>query len=158
MAADRVPAPVIHSSADNGITVNVDDHGRGDDYLAITQALAEAKRKRAGRLVFAKRIRDNRFHDHRGRGVYLSAKNVCIENNLFSTSPSMAIAVSSAEDVAIRNNRFENVGYARDPQAGRAIGHEYRGEISVVATYDKVTVEGSTWTDMNHDHELVWFE
>ncbi len=62
------------------------------------------------------------------------------------------------ERVAIRNNRFENVGYARDPQTGRPIGREYRGEISVVGTYDDVTVEGSTWGDMDNDHELVWFE
>lgn len=85
-------------------------------------------------------------------------RNVLVEDNVFSTSPSMAILVTAAEDVAIRNNRFENVGYARDPQAGRPIGREYRGEISVVGTYDDVTVEGSTWGDMDNDHELVWFE
>jgi hypothetical protein len=85
-------------------------------------------------------------------------RNVLVEDNVFGTSPSMAILVTAAEDVAIRNNRFENVGYARDPQAGRPIGREYRGEISVVGTYDDVTVEGSTWDDMDNDHELVWFE
>jgi hypothetical protein len=54
--ASRVPAPVIHAPEDNRVTVNVDEYSRGDDSLAITEAVAEAKRKRAGRLVFAKRV------------------------------------------------------------------------------------------------------
>lgn len=100
----------------------------------------------------------NIFPQATGFASVCEVRNVVVEDNLFSTSPSMAILVTAAEGVAIRNNRFENVGYARDPQAGRAIGHEYRGEISVVGTYDDVTVEGNTWTDMNNDHERVWFE
>lgn len=85
-------------------------------------------------------------------------RNVLVEDNLFSTSPNMAILVSSAKDVVIRNNRFENVGYGRDPHFGRKIGHDYLGEISVVGAYDNVTVDGSTWIDMNNNRELVWFE
>jgi len=117
--------------------------------------------------VVGKGIPDDSWQAKREKGVFpqpsgfaatCETRNVVVEDNLFSTSPSMGILVSAAEDVAIRNNRFENVGYARDPQAGRSIGHEYRGEISVVGTYDGVTVEGSTWIDMDDDHERVWFE
>lgn len=93
-----------------------------------------------------------------GFAATCEARNILVEDNLFSTSPTMAILVTAAADVAIRNNRFENVGYARKPEAGRPLGHEYRGEISVVGTTDEVTVEENTWIDMNDDHERVWFE
>lgn len=118
-------------------------------------------------VLAGKGISDDHWKAKREKGVYpeptgfaetCEVRNILVEDNLFSTSPSMAILVTAAADVAIRNNRFENVGYARDPQAGRPIGHEYRGEISVVGAYDDVTVEGSTWVDMDNDHELVWFE
>jgi hypothetical protein len=243
---------VVEDVVQDGMALVVRLRKDGDFELPL-ESLCGNFTRRAERVA----IRDNRFHDHRGRGVYLSAKDVCIESNvmenlqnaavivtaesyeffmgfmtenvvirgnrfidaardrrnprvaaaepamlnitavagkgipddywkakrekgifpqpsgfaatceikhivvednLFSTSPSMAILVTAAEDVAIRNNRFENVGYARDPQAGRAIDYEYPGEISVVGTYDDVTVEGSTWIDMDNDHELVWFE
>ena len=112
-------------------------------------------------------IRDDYWKDKRQRGRFpqpagfapvCEIRNVLVEDNLFSTSPNMAILVSSAKDVAIRNNRFENVGYGRDPRVGSTIGHLFLGEISVVGAYDNVTVEGSTWIDMDNDHELVWFE
>lgn len=99
MAADRVPASVIHAPADNGIDSN------------------------GCTLV---------FHSIK-TGVFVNDCNRFIEV-------------------------VKNTQNARDAQAGRPLGHEYRGEISVVGTYDDVTVEGSTWTDMNNDHELVWFE
>jgi hypothetical protein len=117
--------------------------------------------------VAGKGISDDYWKAKREKGVYpqpsgfaatCETRSIVVEGNLFSTSPNMAILVTAAEGVAIRNNRFENVGYARDPQAGRPLGHEYRGEISVVGTYDDVTVEGNTLTDMNSDHEQVWFE
>jgi hypothetical protein len=85
-------------------------------------------------------------------------RNVLVEDNLFSSSPNMAALISSSKDVLITNNRFENVGYRRDPNAGKQIGHIFPGEISVVGTYENVTVEGSRWIDINNDHELVWFE
>jgi hypothetical protein len=118
-------------------------------------------------VLAGKGISDDYWKAKRDKGGYpqptgfaatCETKNLVVEDNLFSTSPNMAILVTAAQDVVIRNNRFENVGYARDPQAGRAIGHEYRGEISVVGTYDNVKVEGNTWIDMNNGHELVWFE
>lgn len=117
--------------------------------------------------VVGKGVPDDYWKAKRDKGIFpeptgfaatCEIKNVVVEDNLFSTSPSMAIAVSSAQDVAIRNNRFENVGYARDPRSGSKIGHVYLGEISVVGTYKNVTVDGSTWIDMNNNHELIWFE
>lgn len=118
-------------------------------------------------VLVGKGIPDDYWKDKFGKGIYPQPsgfapvgeiRNIFVEDNLFSTSPNMAILVSSAKDVVIRNNRFENVGYARDPQSGSKIGHVYLGEISVVGTYENVTVEGSTWIDMNNNHELVWFE
>lgn len=144
---------VVEDVVQDGMALVVRLRKEGEFELPL-ESLCGNFARRAERVA----IRDNRFHDHRARGVCLNAKDVCIENNLFSTSPSMAILVTAAEGVAIRNNRFENVGYARDPQDGRPRGHEYRGEISVVGTYDDVTVEGNTWIDMNDDHERVWFE
>lgn len=141
--------------------VNVARNKRDARMQAVTPAMLNIN------SVAGKGIPDDYWKAKRDKGIYpqptgfaatCEAKIIIVDDNLFSTSPNMAILVTAAEDVAIRNNRFENVGYARDPQAGRAIGHEYRGEISVVGTYDDVTVEGSTWTDMDNDHELVWFE
>lgn len=146
---------------------------RGNRFINVARNKRDARMQAANTAmltinsVAGKGIPDDYWKAKRDKGIYpqptgfaalCEAKNIVVEDNLFSTSPNMAILVTAAEDVAIRNNRFENVGYARDPQAGRPLGHEYRGEISVVGAYEDVTVEGNTWTDMNDDHDQVWFE
>jgi len=74
---------------------------------------------------------DDSWKSKRDKGVHpeptgfaatCEARNIVVENNLISTSPNMAVLVTAAADVAIRNNRFENAGCARLKEVRDAAG------------------------------------
>ncbi|RRJ98536.1 right-handed parallel beta-helix repeat-containing protein [Opitutaceae bacterium TAV3] len=85
-------------------------------------------------------IRDNHFHDHRGRALRLMASNGIAENNLIENIKQAAITIGPefafwreagwVDNVTIRNNTIRRVGYDQRPAtyAPGAISVFYRGE------------------------------
>ncbi|EIP98879.1 hypothetical protein OpiT1DRAFT_03355 [Opitutaceae bacterium TAV1] len=85
-------------------------------------------------------IRDNHFHDHRGRALRLMASNGTAERNLLENIKQAAISIGPeftfwreagwVDNVTIRDNTIRRVGYDQRPAtyAPGAISIFYRGE------------------------------